>query len=109
MNFFQSQDNARRRTSWLVLLFGIAVLCLIGLTQLLVMVALHYGSNTALTLRGDIWSAFSWDTLAYIAMGITLVVTLASLYKMQQLRAGVAAVAELLGCQLLDRASIQTY
>jgi Zn-dependent protease with chaperone function len=108
MNFFQSQDNARRRTSWLVLLFGIAVLCLIGLTQLLVMVALHYGSNTALTLRGDIWSAFSWDTLAYIAMGITLVVTLASLYKMQQLRAGGAAVAELLGGQLLDRASIQT-
>lgn len=107
MNFFQSQDNARRRTGWLVSLFGLAVLCLIILTQLLVMAVLHYGSNTALTLQGNFWSVFSLNTLACIAITITLVVTLASFYKMQQLRAGGAAVARLLGGKLLDRASMQ--
>ena len=40
MNFFQSQANAKRRTGWLVFLFALAVVCLIGLTQLLVMLAL---------------------------------------------------------------------
>lgn len=108
MNFFQSQDNARRRTSGLVFLFGVALLCLIGMTQLLVMVALRYGSNTALTLQGTFWSSFSWTSLSEIAAGITAVVLLASLYKMQQLRAGGAAVAKLLGGRLLDRASRQT-
>lgn len=107
MNFFQSQDNARRRTGWLVSLFAVAVICLITLTQLLVMAVLHYGSNTTLTLNGNFWSAFSWNTLSCIAIGITLVVTLASFYKMQQLRAGGSAVAKLLGGKLLDRASMQ--
>jgi Zn-dependent protease with chaperone function len=107
MNFFQSQDNARRKTGWLVTLFGLAVVCLVGLTMLLVMAALHYGSNTALTFHGNFWSAFSWNTLAEIALGITTVVALASFYKMQQLRAGGSAVAELLGGRLLDRSSQQ--
>lgn len=107
MNFFQSQDNARRRTSGLVLLFGMALLCLIGMTQLLVMATLYYGSNTALTLNGTFWSSFSWTSVSEIAAGITTVVLLASLYKMQQLRTGGAAVAKLLGGRPLDRASLQ--
>ena len=36
MNFFQAQDNARRRTLHLTLLFGAAVVCLVVLTNLLV-------------------------------------------------------------------------
>lgn len=108
MNFFQSQENARRRTSGLVLLFGMALLCLIGMTQLLVMATLRYGSNTALTLDGTFWSSFSWTSLGEIAAGITTVVLIASLYKMQQLRTGGAAVARLLGGRPLDRASLQT-
>lgn len=107
MNFFQSQDNARRRTGWLVAAFCLAVACLIGITQLLVMVLLRYSSNTALTLQGNFWSAFSWNTLASIAAGITAVVVVASFYKIQQLRTGGSAVAVLLGGQLLDRASTQ--
>ena len=108
MNFFQSQDNARRRTGWLAYLFGLALLCLIALTMLLVMAVIHFGSHGDSGLQNNFWSAFSWGTLANIAIGITTVVTLASFYKMQQLRTGGAAVAALLGGKLLDRASTQT-
>ena len=103
MNFFQSQANAKRRTGWLVFLFALAVVCLIGLTQLLVMLALGVSKTT--NTQGQIQLSMDWITLAEIAIGITAVVALASLYKMQQLRAGGSAVATLLGGQLLDRAS----
>lgn len=106
MNFFQAQEKARRRTGLLILLLSLAVLCLILLTQLLLMAVLHYGSNTALTLQGNhFWSAFSWQTLVEIAIGIIAVVTVASLTRLMQLLDGGAAVAEMLGGQLLDRAS----
>ena len=108
MNFFQSQDNARRRTGWLAYLFGLALLCLIALTMLLVMAVIHFGGHADSGLQNDFWSAFSWSALANIAIGITTVVTLASFYKMQQLRTGGTAVAALLGGKLLDRASTQT-
>ena len=92
----------------LVFLFMLAIISLILLTQLLLMVALRYGSATTLTLQGSsFWSSFSWNTLAEIATGILVIISLASLFKISQLRAGGSAVAELLGGQLLDRSSNQ--
>lgn len=107
MNFFESQDNARRRSGWLLWLFVLAVLCLVGLTQLLVMASLRFVGNNSMHWQDGFWSAFSWPMLGGIATGITVVIALASLYKMQQLRRGGAAVAELLGGRLLDRSSQQ--
>lgn len=103
MNFFQSQANAKRRTGWLVFLFALAVICLIGLTQLVVMFAIGFSKNT--DAQGQVHLSLDWITLLEIAAAITTVIALASLYKMQQLRAGGSAVATLLGGQLLDRGS----
>lgn len=105
MNFFQSQQAARRRSSGLLWLFMLAVACLIGLTQLLVMATLHLGAHQGATLHAGFWSTFSWLTLAEIAIGVTAVVLIASVYKMRQLAAGGSAVAEMLGGQLIDRSS----
>ena len=105
MNFFESQSQARRKTGLLVILLVMAVLCLIGMTQLLVMVVMRYGGHTALTLDSEFWRGFSWSTLGIIAAGITGIVCLASTYKMLQLNAGGSAVAQLLGGELLDRSS----
>ena len=104
MNFFASQANAKRRTGWLVLLFALAVVCLIGLTQLLVLFAIGYSTSTTAT-QNSIPFARDWVLMAEIAVAITAVIGLASLYKMRQLRAGGSAVATLLGGKLLDRAS----
>jgi Zn-dependent protease with chaperone function len=104
MNFFQQQANTKRRTGWLILLFVLAVICLVGLTQLLVMIVLQYGNGSSIQSER---MELSWVALTEIAVAITAVITLASLYKMQQLRAGGAAVATLLGGTLLDRSSTQ--
>ncbi len=104
MNFFQSQANARRRTGWLVALFALAVICLIGLTQLIVLLAIGFTQSTS-TVQGNLPLSMDGVVMAEIAVVITVVIGLASLYKMQQLRAGGSAVATLLGGHLLDRAS----
>ncbi len=104
MNFFQAQDAARHKTALLIVLLVLAVLCLIGLTQLLVMAVLHYGSApTSQLAQGSLWSGFSWLMLACIAAGIISVVSLASVYKIVQLRAGGSAIAELLDGHTLGR------
>jgi Zn-dependent protease with chaperone function len=106
MNFFESQDKARRKTGLLVALLVLAVLCLIGMTQLLVMAVMNYSSHATRTFGSDqFWHGFTWPMLAYISLGITSVVTLASLYKMKQLSAGGSAVAEMMGGELLARNS----
>ncbi len=104
MNFFQSQASARRRTGWLVALFALAVICLVGLTQLIVIFAVGIGKSTT-NSQGQLQLSPDWIVMAEIAVAITIVIGLASLYKMQQLRTGGSAVATLLGGQLLDRAS----
>lgn len=105
MNFFQSQENARRRTGWLVALFVLAVIGLIALTQLLVMFSLGYGNISSVTQNGWLWKNFSWQTLGIITGVITTVVTLASLFKMRQLSAGGSVIAEMLGGTPLERIS----
>ena len=45
MNFFESQDRVRKHTAQLVLLFALAVITLIIMTNILVMVALGFISN----------------------------------------------------------------
>jgi len=104
MNFFQSQANARRRTGWLVVLFALAVICLIGLTQLIVVLAVGVGKSST-NAHNPLQVSSDWMMMAEIAIVITIVIGLASLYKMQQLSAGGSAVATLLGGQLLDRSS----
>ncbi|HQQ62230.1 MAG TPA: M48 family metallopeptidase [Pseudomonadales bacterium] len=110
MNFFESQDKARRKTGLLVFLLVLAVLCLIGMTQLLVMAVMNYASHSTRVFgSGQFWHGFTWPMLAYITVGITSVVTLASIYKMTQLSAGGSAVAEMLGGELLERSSTEMH
>jgi len=102
MNFFEHQDNARRKTGHLVILFVLAVLLLIGLTQLLVMAVLVWING----VPGQEWQMalqyFSWSTLLKIAGGIGAIVLLGSLYKLTQLSSGGKVVAEALGGRLLN-------
>ena len=106
MNFFEHQDQARKRTGWLVFVFLLAVVCLIALTNLLVVIAIAFLKGFALS--GDssesylvIFDYFSWSLLATISLTILGIVSLASLYKMAQLSSGGSAVAEAMGGQLI--------
>lgn len=102
MNFFEHQDSARRKTGHLVVLFMLAVLFLIGLTQLLVMAVLAWINGIPLQEWQLALQYFTWPMLFKIGGGIGAVVLLASLYKLTQLSSGGQVVAESLGGRLLN-------
>ncbi|MCF7982017.1 MAG: M48 family metallopeptidase, partial [Pseudomonadales bacterium] len=106
MNFFEHQDRARKRTGWLVFFFLLAVLCLIVLTNLLVVIVMAVINGFTLSgsrLENDIiiLNFFSLNTLVTISLTILSIVLLATLYKMAQLSRGGKVVAEAMGGQLI--------
>jgi Zn-dependent protease with chaperone function len=104
MNFFQAQDDARRNTWRLALLFGAAVVCLIVLTNLLVAAVYVWTGNYAyprpLNLV-DLLTSLPVETWVLISLGVIGMVSVASLYKYLVIRGGGRTVAESLGGRLL--------
>lgn len=128
MNFFQAQNDARQSTTRLVVLFVVAVIALILITNLLVMVfmgafsgyfgndlvtgryvdrALASDGNSADILSSVFWEAFlrtfDWKMFFAIGLAVTAVVAAASFYKIMALSSGGKAVAEMLGGRLISQ------
>jgi Zn-dependent protease with chaperone function len=118
MDFFDRQEHARRQTRWLLVYFAVAVAVIVLLGYLVFaslvlpfIKPLPHGprmSNVALALGWQVGEAllhplyylrWTWDArlFAGFAAVSALVVAMGSFYKMRQLAAGGAAVAELLG------------
>ncbi|WP_299180691.1 M48 family metallopeptidase [uncultured Neptuniibacter sp.] len=107
MDFFTQQDKARRNTGWLVVLFILAVLGLIFLTNLLIGVVVWFMTQEETMQRGvsviaqtdtrTVASLFSWHTFGLISLGVAGAVSCAIVYKWVQLSSGGKAVAEALG------------
>ncbi|MBT8147004.1 MAG: M48 family metallopeptidase, partial [Gammaproteobacteria bacterium] len=100
MNFFESQDIARRNTGRLIFLFALAVISLVVITNVLVMVLFGMLSvNSATVMEPGV--RFNWQTFALVSLGVVVVILLGSLYKLVALAGGGARVAEMLGGRLL--------
>jgi len=102
MNFFEQQDLARRNTRLLVLMFLVAVLGLVLLTNVLVAGFLYVGDDYNIYggSRDGVagfWSYFSWQRFGGIGLGVTATVAMVVLVKWLQLSAGGKAVAEGMG------------
>lgn len=99
MDFFQAQDTARRKTGRLVLLFVLAVISLIAITNVLVQVTLGLTSAEA----GNAPAIADTEPVVFlfISLAVIAVVGFGSLYKTAALRGGGARVAESLGARLL--------
>src|SRR5687767_7069966 len=93
MNFFEHQEQARRHTTRLVLLFTIAVISLTVLSDLVAALTLFFMDSRKYGQFSDI----PWRIHSYIAIGISSAVLLAILYKWSALREGGSAVASALG------------
>jgi Zn-dependent protease with chaperone function len=104
MNFFESQQNARTNTTRLVVLFVLAVICLIVLTNILVAVTMGVIQPAQLNSlgNGQGWqNNLDWQTFMLISAAVITVVTVSSLYKMAALSGGGASVAEMMSAELV--------
>jgi Zn-dependent protease with chaperone function len=103
MNFFESQDHARKNTALLVVLFVLAVVALIVITNLLVMVVFGYVNSEQLRNGETLIQKMDWQTFVAVGVGVSLVVLVGTLYKMVVLSAGGKVVAESLGGRLIPQ------
>ena len=111
MDFFGHQDQARKRTKQLILLFALALLTLIFLTNLLV-AGFLWGNPEIFPELGnqsskdpsllDIFHYMSWKAWFTISAGVCSFVGLAYLYKAIKLSSGGASIAQSLGGRLLQ-------
>ncbi len=101
MDFFEAQDNARKKTWQLALLFGAAVILLITMTNVLIAGAylLASGGSGALPGNGfmDVLANIPFEIWMWSSLGVITLVSLASGYKYMMIRGGGRAVAESLG------------
>lgn len=99
MDFFRSQDIARRNTVRLVVLFLLSLVCLITITNVLVFFALSLASADA---EAAVPMTVDWRLFALISVAVLAVVGFGSLYKVVSLSGGGARVAEMMQGRLLQ-------
>ncbi len=95
-NFFAQQDLARRNTRILVALFSLAVLLLLLLTNVLALLSLGFIDPAVLAGPWH-WQTLPWHLVGWVSVVVLGAVTVAVLFKWQQLQAGGKVVAESLG------------
>ncbi|MEX0963127.1 MAG: M48 family metallopeptidase [Pseudohongiellaceae bacterium] len=101
MNFFESQDTAKRNTGRLIFLFGLAVLSLIVVTNVLVMVVFGFAETGMTSMAATTRFEFDVKTFLIIGAVVASIVLLGSLYKISSLAGGGARVAEMMNGRLL--------
>jgi Zn-dependent protease with chaperone function len=103
VDFFESQDHARKQTGRLVALFAFAVVAIACTLYVVAVVATGYRGNDPRT--GAVVMQLVWldpNLMATVALATLVLVGGGSLYKMAQLRSGGGrSVAESLGGRLL--------
>ncbi len=106
MNFFEAQDSARRGTSLLILLFMLAIVFLLALSNFIVFEFLYYLQYQDLTLSlPQLEQVFDGNLSILISAAITGFITLGSFYKLLQLSSGGSAIAQSLGGVIVPRSS----
>ena len=96
MDFFSSQDTAKRNTARLIAFFVLAVISMVVLTNLLVMLALGFLNPQALAGQ-----QVNWPVFFAVGCGVLAIVTLGSSYKVMQLSGGGDKIADQLGGELI--------
>lgn len=106
MNFFEAQDKARRNTTWLILLFTLAVAGLVLLTNLFLMVIVAQAKTKQYDLSFEsLINYYTWQEFASVTLGVCLLIFCGSLYKTMSLSGGGTTVAEMLGGRLISAAT----
>lgn len=104
MNFFEHQQRARQRTTLLALLFVLATLTTVLLTDAvaLIVVAVYTAGDDPRVLSLSQWIGAHPRALVWTSLGTLGVIGAASMYRMASLSAGGSAVARAVGGTLVD-------
>src|SRR5690606_27673441 len=102
MDFFRSQDIARRNTVRLVVLFLLSLICLIAITNVLVFFAMGFAAADA---EAAVPASVDWHVFVWVSLAVLAVVGFGSLYKIITLSGGGARVAEMMQGRLLQPGS----
>lgn len=107
MNFFQSQDNARRKTRFLILMFMLAVIAIVAAVNLVITALIINVGDEA---GGAVLPDFNWlienrSLVAEISLVTVGFISLSSLYKIASLSSGGGKVARSLGGTLITAES----
>ncbi len=94
MDFFGRQQQARRNTFWLVVLYGMAVACIICAVYLAVEVIFAGAAAKMRTAGPPMWNP---ELFGWVAGGTLLLVSTGTLWKIAELAGGGAVVARMLG------------
>jgi Zn-dependent protease with chaperone function len=101
MDFFQAQEDARKRTKWLVFYFLLAVAAVIlSVYVLVVFLSGFVGNDTPQARAGQL--PWSWELLGGTAVLVGGAICLGSLFKIMRLSGGGAVVARDLGARQVD-------
>lgn len=104
IDFFGKQEQARRSTWGLVVLFAFAVMSMIVVIYLAVIVLFAFSrKNMNMEVPAIVW--FQPGVLVIVAMATLSIVALGSLYKIMELRRGGEQVALALGGRLVQAGS----
>ena len=114
MDFFEHQQQARKRTGRLVAMFIAAVICIIALVYFAAVLCFGLiggymrakSQDPTHAVSDSAPMAFTWwspEILGAVMVGLLLIVGIAILTKLNELRAGGRVVAESLGGRLLDQ------
>ncbi|EGW21587.1 M48 family metallopeptidase [Methylobacter tundripaludum] len=107
MNFFQSQDDARRKTRSLILMFMLAVIAIVAAVNLVITaLIINVGDDAeAATLPDFNWIMNNLPLVASISLVTIGFISLSSLYKIASLSSGGGKVARSLGGTLITAES----
>jgi Zn-dependent protease with chaperone function len=106
MNFFEAQDHARRTTGLLVVLFGLAIVLLLLLSNFIIFEAMYFFEHGALSFSlSQLELVFDADLCILISAAIVGFICLGSVYKLVQLSAGGSVIAQHLGGVIVPRSS----
>jgi Zn-dependent protease with chaperone function len=107
VDFFEHQEQARRNTGWLIGLFAVAVVLLIGITNLFI--AAFFFIHAGATVQGaavlsssgypllNFWHYLNWEHLGWTSLLVVGAVCCAIIYKWKEIGRGGTRVAESLG------------
>lgn len=106
MDFFRSQDIARRNTVRLVILFALALISLIAITNLLILFGL---GAFAETIDVPIFQQVDWHLYAYVSVAVLGIVGFGCVYKIISLSGGGARIAEMMQGRLIVQGGRDLY